>query len=588
MGDPRDNPPTSGIIRNDSHMRKPREAPHQGIEPGSPWWEASSQNHHTIAAPLRLCCDPAGNRTRLASVCDENSWVENEQCKRLRGCATPLRSVFDSQRVQPNISMLGGTWRTLTTTRRLYRGIAVGIVLALGVCQIFTRFALSGVPDNNGQLKGFLSDKGGKEKPALSLKRYSTGIDEMFARTDYLTPLALPGIRTQTLPHSRPAAHQPTAPREVRPTVTTSQRRLIHFGATVAERLECSPPAKANRVQSPAGSLTEFSVGQCRVFSGISRLSPPLHSGVAAFLPRFNPIGSQDLAIVLGHAIEYTETKRCGGSFSLRVPTLLLAIGGALGTDLVFDWLLRATICPVYTGAAGWRDAGSNGAVYCTHLRDIHICRSGHLGEWMRRDDKEGGGERHSEMKTGGGNGRAPRKTPNSALSGIETQTLQCCFRHLTGRREIADAGWRDVYCELRFVPRFSLAAQQSTNVTTETLHAMRVGATRRYKCVLVSPLSLLRFLTLDAQLHAALLRFAYMRRRNILERIERSPHTKANRVWFPSKPLSDFRMWGTCRGDAADQRIFSGIQLHLVLPSSALNLVVQSCPTLFIVILEK
>ncbi|KAJ8898104.1 hypothetical protein PR048_003464 [Dryococelus australis] len=34
------NPPTNGIVRHDSHVRKSRVA-RPGIEPGSPWWEAS-------------------------------------------------------------------------------------------------------------------------------------------------------------------------------------------------------------------------------------------------------------------------------------------------------------------------------------------------------------------------------------------------------------------------------------------------------------------------------------------------------------------------------------------------------------------
>ncbi|KAJ8878882.1 hypothetical protein PR048_019481 [Dryococelus australis] len=38
LGDPRENPPTSRIVRHDSHMRKSR----PGIEPGLLWWEASS------------------------------------------------------------------------------------------------------------------------------------------------------------------------------------------------------------------------------------------------------------------------------------------------------------------------------------------------------------------------------------------------------------------------------------------------------------------------------------------------------------------------------------------------------------------
>ncbi|KAJ8887566.1 hypothetical protein PR048_013782 [Dryococelus australis] len=40
-GDPRENPPTSGIVRHDSHLRKSR-VNLPGIEPSSPWWEASS------------------------------------------------------------------------------------------------------------------------------------------------------------------------------------------------------------------------------------------------------------------------------------------------------------------------------------------------------------------------------------------------------------------------------------------------------------------------------------------------------------------------------------------------------------------
>ncbi|KAJ8895263.1 hypothetical protein PR048_000588 [Dryococelus australis] len=40
MGDPRENPPTNGIVRHDSDMQK-SEVSRQGIEPGSPWREAS-------------------------------------------------------------------------------------------------------------------------------------------------------------------------------------------------------------------------------------------------------------------------------------------------------------------------------------------------------------------------------------------------------------------------------------------------------------------------------------------------------------------------------------------------------------------
>ncbi|KAJ8867595.1 hypothetical protein PR048_031397 [Dryococelus australis] len=40
VGDPREDPPTNGIVRHDSHMRR-FGVTRPGIEPGSPWWEAS-------------------------------------------------------------------------------------------------------------------------------------------------------------------------------------------------------------------------------------------------------------------------------------------------------------------------------------------------------------------------------------------------------------------------------------------------------------------------------------------------------------------------------------------------------------------
>ncbi|KAJ8894218.1 hypothetical protein PR048_006830 [Dryococelus australis] len=61
-------------------------------------------------------------------------------------------------------------------------------------------------------------------------------------------------------------------------------------GATVVERLACSPSAKANRIQSPAGSLRDFAcrnrAGRCRWsagFLGDLTFPPPFHSGAASF-----------------------------------------------------------------------------------------------------------------------------------------------------------------------------------------------------------------------------------------------------------------------------------------------------------------
>ncbi|KAJ8867217.1 hypothetical protein PR048_031012 [Dryococelus australis] len=80
--------------------------------------------------------------------------------------------------------------------------------------------------------------------------------------------------------------HKPVLKAESENTSTVHRLTLPHIlgeGGTVAERLACSPPTKAIRVLSPAGSLrifafgnrtTDDAVGQ-RVFSGISRFPRP-------------------------------------------------------------------------------------------------------------------------------------------------------------------------------------------------------------------------------------------------------------------------------------------------------------------------
>ncbi|KAJ8878648.1 hypothetical protein PR048_019231 [Dryococelus australis] len=70
-------------------------------------------------------------------------------------------------------------------------------------------------------------------------------------------------------------------------------------GATVAERLHCSPPTNADRDSIPGRFIPDFwqvgivpddAAGR-RVFS---RVSPPFHSGAAPYSPHFTLIGSQD------------------------------------------------------------------------------------------------------------------------------------------------------------------------------------------------------------------------------------------------------------------------------------------------------
>ncbi|KAJ8891078.1 hypothetical protein PR048_010587 [Dryococelus australis] len=72
--------------------------------------------------------------------------------------------------------------------------------------------------------------------------------------------------------------------------------------AAVVKWLNCSSPAKVNRVRFPPGSIPDSryvgivpdDTARRRVFSGVSPLPPRLHSGAAPFSPRFALIGSLD------------------------------------------------------------------------------------------------------------------------------------------------------------------------------------------------------------------------------------------------------------------------------------------------------
>ncbi|KAJ8882373.1 hypothetical protein PR048_014177 [Dryococelus australis] len=80
--------------------------------------------------------------------------------------------------------------------------------------------------------------------------------------------------------------------------------RLSRTRATVAERLACSPPSKANRAHSPAGSLRIYTIGNfARRYCWSAGLledlpfPPSLHSIAAPFSTHFTLTGSQDLAV---------------------------------------------------------------------------------------------------------------------------------------------------------------------------------------------------------------------------------------------------------------------------------------------------
>ncbi|KAJ8884409.1 hypothetical protein PR048_016266 [Dryococelus australis] len=87
-----------------------------------------------------------------------------------------------------------------------------------------------------------------------------------------------------------PHANYAEALRDATPTGLFGYNRFVDFvGPTVSERLACSPPTKANRVQSPVGPLTDFHMWEsCRTMplvGGLSRGYPLRGRGTTAHIP---------------------------------------------------------------------------------------------------------------------------------------------------------------------------------------------------------------------------------------------------------------------------------------------------------------
>ncbi|KAJ8869119.1 hypothetical protein PR048_030687, partial [Dryococelus australis] len=104
--------------------------------------------------------------------------------------------------------------------------------------------------------------------------------------------------------------------RRVSPETSTRERPK---GATVAERLECSPPTRANRAQSPAGSLRIFTsenrAGRCRWSADFLGAPPfPPHTS------HFTLIGSQDLVKSRPNLITHSLTRMSPYSLHCEQP----------------------------------------------------------------------------------------------------------------------------------------------------------------------------------------------------------------------------------------------------------------------------
>ncbi|KAJ8898523.1 hypothetical protein PR048_003883 [Dryococelus australis] len=177
-----------------------------------------------------------------------------------------------------------------------------------------------------------------------------------------------------------------------------------YIGSVAADWLDCSPPTKANRVQSPAGPLPDFRKWEsCWTMPFLGDLPPPNHpplqSDAAPFSPHFTLIGSQDLVVKsrpkLSTQLNISENplnklshlvygrggvacEKCLWSVRLKERTFCLI--GYHMLQMVRYWLSCQLECKL--GGSDWRKGIRRVADHCSHFdcvcgrnkRLFHLC----------------------------------------------------------------------------------------------------------------------------------------------------------------------------------------------------------------------
>ncbi|KAJ8888042.1 hypothetical protein PR048_007527 [Dryococelus australis] len=274
-GDPRENSPTSDIVRHDSHIRKCRATP-PGIEPGSPWWEATEPRgfRHTLRSWQALVAPGESSafdysRMRLAQFaivhsrraisCDNIAALLHARIKPIDRHSPPS-SKNHQQPLDDTVTHIKGPHRHYARRTKLAR--------KLFVKQFFSYGTLSA-----------------NQRPE------TTSPYESPANTDSSMPSNSLSCRSQRL---APAT-------ELTPSTLCACCYSRQVSGVVVRLLACHP-----------GELARFLAGNSRIFTRRNRAGrchwstscledllflPLLHSEGAPYLPRVTLIGSRDLEI---------------------------------------------------------------------------------------------------------------------------------------------------------------------------------------------------------------------------------------------------------------------------------------------------
>ncbi|KAJ8866074.1 hypothetical protein PR048_033598 [Dryococelus australis] len=334
------------------------------------------------------------------------------------------------------------------------------------------------------------------------------------------------------------------------------------IGAAVAERLDCSPPTEANRVQSPAGSRQDFSKRES--FQTIPLVSgyieniykASLHGGYWLLL-RATRIYSTEQAPAYLATLHHMALE--GG------PYRIISAAGDADTRTSCSTVDASSGCFILIGYSS-----SHRSVVKTALSIYpnKIPRPSHQLNWPKgikaARGKKGwqGGRRH-----GGNTARLARRSDEAlevrvSVARIAPSLLDLGCMHST-IKEIKQAG---------FEPRASRTPDRERTNRLRHGRSARGGGSGR---------SLRR----PADQRHRLARFPHEKIRSDPARwLDHSTPTKASRVRFPAGPLLDSHVWESCR----TMRLAGGlsrespasprpgipalIHNHLASPSSALK----------------
>ncbi|KAJ8882945.1 hypothetical protein PR048_014784 [Dryococelus australis] len=257
----------------------------EGREVGGYCVLVRSERSRTFRAALRLRTAVTQGRSILQTHNSQN--VGSKVRRRLRPMVHETRSGMDPRRKPATKVKKRGSDTGDTNTHAQCL-----IAPTRNACNCFRRDAVLCKLDlSSAELPIVLSSESNCE---WSEERCETGTVRRHVRA----PPPYPPVPADSWAGSRvavwlyhfPRAAQPRASQQIKPLHWTR----LSFGATVSERLACSPPTKAIRVQSPAGSLRIFACGNRagrydvgrRVFFGALPFPTPFHSGAAPYSPR--------------------------------------------------------------------------------------------------------------------------------------------------------------------------------------------------------------------------------------------------------------------------------------------------------------